>query len=487
MQKIPKKLYLTNQVKEIERIVIDEQGVDGIELMRSAGKAVFSLIQQHYAGSDLVVLCGSGNNAGDGYVIAKLALESAITVRVIVLADPGNLRGDAMIAYQDFIESGGLIEYWNKQSLFSNDIVVDALLGTGVNRQVLGEYKEVIDGVNQTSCPVISVDIPSGLNADTGCVMGVAIKADHTMTFVGLKQGLFTGDAAEYCGDISYASLDIANDVFQSVNHSASLISAPHFKKRNRCAHKGSNGHVLVVGGEVGYAGAITLAAQASLRIGAGLVSVATRQQHCSFINMNRPEIMSHAVEELNELLPLLDKASVIVIGPGLGQSSWANELFNAVIQSTKPLIVDADALNLLAKNQHYNDNWVLTPHPGEAARLLNCSIADIASDRFAAISKLQSIYGGIVLLKGAGTLLYNGSEISISQTGNPGMASGGMGDLLSGMIAGLVAQKRSLSDAAEAAVYLHGKAADLSAQQEGEIGMIASDLLPYIRNLVNQ
>ncbi|MCF6204603.1 MAG: NAD(P)H-hydrate dehydratase, partial [Methylococcaceae bacterium] len=277
-------------------------------------------------------------------------------------------------------------------------------------------------------------------------------------------------------------------DVFNKVDYASKLITHLSIPKRNRCAHKGNHGHVLLIGGEVGFSGAIRLAAEAALRIGSGLVSVATRLAHFNTINFGRPEIMCHGIEEADDLLPLLDKASVVVIGPGLGQSFWAKDLFKIAVSSDKPLVCDADALNILAEeNNYYDSHWVLTPHPREASRLLGCSTENIAKDRFSTIVQLQKQQGGVIVLKGAGSLIANENEITVSATGNPGMASGGMGDVLAGMIGGLIAQKMNLYEASVAAVYLHGKAADLSAQTNGEIGLLASDLMPFIRRLINQ
>jgi NAD(P)H-hydrate epimerase len=316
--------------------------------------------------------------------------------------------------------------------------------------------------------------------------MGNAVKADYTVSFIGLKQGMFTGSAAEYCGNIIFSSLDISKNVYQQVDFASRLIRQCCLPKRHRCAHKGNYGHVLVVGGDAGFTGAIRLAAEASLRIGAGLVSIATRKIHSSFINIGRPELMCYGIEKSDELIPLLAKASVVVIGPGLGQSQWAKALFAQVVTCKKPLLIDADGLNILANNLMHHDDWVLTPHPGEAARLLSCSTIEIADNRFEAVSQLQKKFGGVAVLKGAGTLINNGKETLVSTTGNPGMASGGMGDTLAGMIAGLIAQNMALDVAAWSAVYLHGKAADLCARENGEKGLLASDLMPYIRKLVN-
>ena len=487
MQKLPEKLYLAAQVREMDRMAIEEYAIPGIDLMRKAGQVVFDLIKKHFPSSELVIFCGAGNNAGDGYVVAQLAILAGFEVKVYYLARPETLKGDAQLAYQDFIQAGGIAIAFNNTVNLTHCLVIDAILGTGLSREVSGDYAEAISRINESDCSVISVDIPSGLNADTGCVMGNAVKAQWTVSFIGLKQGMFTGFAAEHCGQIAYSSLDVPEKILQTFTCASRLISQPLLAKRHRCAHKGSQGHVLLIGGEAGFSGAIRLAAEATLRIGAGLVSVATRSSHAGYINMARPELMCHGIEDADELMPLLDKATTVVIGPGLGQSEWAKGLFDRVIESDLPLVVDADGRNLLAKTPVSRDNWVLTPHPGEAARLLNCTTDEIAKDRFAAVSQLQENFAGVVVLKGAGTLLANTEEIMLSTTGNPGMASGGMGDVLAGMVAGLLAQKLSLSQAATTAVFLHGEAADLAAARDGERGLLASDLMPFIKQLINR
>lgn len=487
MKKASHKLFLAKQVKELERLIIDETGVAGIDLMHQAGLAVFKLIKRKYPSYALAIFCGSGNNAGDGYVVAKLALNVGLQVKVYAVSSPEMLQGDALTAYQEYIQKGGKLTVFNVNVSLKNCVIIDALLGTGLNRPVTEDYVDTIRLINTSLCPVIAVDIPSGLNADTGNVMGDAVKADWTVSFIGLKRGLYTGFAAEHCGQIIYISLNIPLDLFERIDCSAKLIRSPSIPKRHRCAHKGNNGHVLVIGGDAGFSGAVRLAAEAALRTGSGLVSIATRKSHANTLGLGRPEIMCHAVGRTNILTSLLDKATVIVIGPGLGQTKWAIDLLQKVLVSNKPLVCDADALNLLANNDSYHKNWVLTPHPGEAARLLHCSTENIATDRFMAVTEIQKKYGGVVVLKGAGTLISHGTKISISKTGNAGMASGGMGDVLAGMIGGLIAQGFSSHSAAKTATYMHGKAADLSAQKHGEIGMLASDLMPFIRKLVNQ
>lgn len=261
---------------------------------------------------------------------------------------------------------------------------------------------------------------------------------------------------------------------------------ADYLKPRPRDWHKGNAGHVLVVGGDLGFLGAVCLAAVGALRVGAGLVSVATRPEHASCVNMNRPEIMSHGIAAGDALKTLLSKATVVIVGPGLGQTPWAQALLSVVLESRLPLVVDADALNLLASHPRDNEQWILTPHPGEAARLLGVTVQTIQMDRLSAIHALQAKYQGICVLKGAGSLVLGiDTAPAICLAGNPGMATAGMGDILSGVIAGLLAQGLPSLIAAKLGVLLHAMAGDLAAT-EGQRGMIATDLLPFLRCLVN-
>jgi NAD(P)H-hydrate epimerase len=487
MQNLPIKLYRAAQVRELDRIAIQEYGIPGFDLMSRAGQEAFLCLIKHWPDTKSVaVFCGSGNNAGDGYIIAKLALAAGLEVCVYAVSEPQKLNGDALIAYQKYTEANGEVSQFQVGQSINTDVLVDALLGTGLDRPVTGLYAAAIQAINAHAFPVIAVDIPSGLNADTGNVMGCAVKAACTVTFIGLKQGLFTGQAAEYCGEISYAQLGVPDEVFKHVEASAMRVVKSWLPRRDRCAHKGSCGHVLIIGGERGFSGAAKLAGEAALRVGAGLVSIATRVEHAGLMNLNRPELMCHSVESPEQLAVLLEKADVIVVGPGLGQSDWSKMVFDAAISADKSLVVDADGLNLLARAPATKPNWILTPHPGEAGRLLSCSTSDIQQDRFAAAVSIQANYGGVVILKGTGTLIATEQQLVISGTGNPGMASGGMGDVLAGVIAGLLAQGLSLKDAAQQGVYNHGLAADLAAQTDGERGLLASDLMFYLRQLVN-
>ncbi len=253
-------------------------------------------------------------------------------------------------------------------------------------------------------------------------------------------------------------------------------------------SHKGDNGHTLLIGGDYGMGGAVRMAAEAALRVGSGLVSVATRPEHVPVVSGSRPEIMCHQVTCGDDLMPLIEKVDVIAIGPGLGKTDWAKELLAVVLDTQYPKVLDADALNLLSKNPQQDDSWVLTPHPGEASRLLETSCQEIQNDRPKAITQLQNRYSGIVALKGAGSLVKgHGEHIKICPAGNPGMATGGMGDVLTGVIAGLVAQGLSVQDGAETGVLIHSMAGDLAAKVGGERGLLPTDLMEHIRDLVNE
>jgi len=488
MQNLPINLYRAEQVRELDRLAIQKAGISGFELMNRAANSVFQWICRYWQDArTLAIFCGAGNNAGDGYIIAWLALQSGFQVYLYSLSDPEKLTGDALAAYKNFVEADGKVLPFQAGQIIRADVIVDAILGTGLDRPVSGLYAEAIQDINRQSARIVAVDIPSGLHADTGSVMGCAVKAHSTVSFIGLKQGLLTGHGPEYCGEIIYASLAVPDTVFALISPSALRVVKTGWLRRNRCAHKGDHGHVLVVGGAPGYSGAARLAGEAALRVGAGLVSVATHWEHAGLMNLERPELMCHGIKSAGQLAVLLEKANVVVLGPGLGQSDWAKELFAATLDSPKKMVIDADGLNLLAGSPQKNANWILTPHPGEAARLLNCATADIQQDRYSAASVIQARYDGIAVLKGAGTLIASKNEMAVSSTGNPGMASGGMGDVLSGVIAGLLAQGFSLQHAAQQGVYGHGLAADMAALKYGERGLLASDLMPYLRQWVNE
>ncbi|WP_251366301.1 NAD(P)H-hydrate dehydratase [Coxiella-like endosymbiont of Rhipicephalus sanguineus] len=371
-------------------------------------------------------------------------------------------------------------------------MIIDALLGSGLKGEIQSPYTEIITAINEAKEPVLAVDVPSGVNADTGEVQATAVKADLTINFIGLKQGLYTVRAPAYCGKLVLASLGLPNSLFTQVKTHTQLLDWSYVQsllplQRERDTHKGNYGHVLVIGGDYGMGGAVRMAAEAAARVGAGLVTVATRPEHVPIVSGSRPELMCYQVAEAYDLESLLEAATVVVIGPGLGKSDWAKALLNKVLLTRTPKVLDADSLNLLAENPIYREDWILTPHPGEASRLLNVSCHKIQSNRFEAIRQLAQRYRGVVVLKGAGTLIKGREEeISVCSAGNPGMATGGMGDILSGVIGGLLAQRLSFMMAAQAGVFIHSLAADRAAEEGGERGLLATDLFPHLRTLVN-
>ena len=486
---LPVDLYRAAQTRELDRLAIEHAGLSSYELMTRAGSAAFGLLRRLWPEARaLQVWCGSGNNGGDGYVIARLARAAGWQVTVYALAPRERLRDAALKACRDYLEHGGtVIDYDGTRPLPSQGVIVDALLGTGLDRDVSGLYAQAIAHLNAANRPVLAIDIPSGIDADTGAMWGCAVQATATISFIGIKQGLLTGAAPQYCGELHFDNLGVPAELYAAVTPSARRLTTPSWPKRPRDSHKGHFGHVLIIGGHHGYSGAARLAAEAAARVGAGLVSVATRAAHAALLNTGRPELMCHACENEAALLPLLQQATVIVIGPGLGQEDWGRRLLLAALRSGLPLVVDADALNLIAQQPCRNECWILTPHPGEAARLLGQNSATIQRDRFAAARALQQYYGGVVVLKGAGTLIDDGKHCYVATCGNPGMASGGMGDVLAGVIGGLWAQGWPAWDAACRGVVVHGSAADRAAQNGGERGLLASDVLPYLRQEVNR
>ena len=482
-------LFRAEQVRALDRRAIEDQGIPARELMERAGGSAFKLLRQRWpAARRITVVCGLGNNAGDGYVVARYALDAGLKVMVSQVGDATRLKGEAQAAYQAMCETGQSLASFSLDHLHDRDLIVDGLFGTGLSRVVEGPWGQAIEAINDCATPVLALDIPSGLNSDTGSVLGEAVRASATISFVGLKRGMFTGLGPSCCGEIELSDLSLPAEVYAGVEPSAMrlLPAEMTLAPRERHAHKGHFGHVLVAGSDRGYTGAARLAAEAAARVGAGLVSIATRESHAATIAGNRSELMGHGVESGKSLQALIDRASVIAIGPGLGQSDWARALLDQVFVSSKPMVVDADALNLLSNMDLSRQDWITTPHPGEAARLLGVDTSVIQADRFEAITQLQRRYGGVCVLKGAGTLIAGGDRIHVCEGGNPGMASGGMGDVLTGVIAGLLAQHLGPEEAACLGVWLHSEAADIAAQ-DGERGLLARDLMPILRRLVNQ
>jgi NAD(P)H-hydrate epimerase len=492
-ERLPQQLYRAAQVRELDRLAIEEHGLRAEVLMERAGAAAFRLLRAHWSQAQRIgVVCGTGNNGGDGYVLARLAHEAGLRVAAYAVGGADRLSGAALQAARSLREAGVAVAAYAGGALSGHEVVVDALLGTGLDREVGGTQREAIEAINASGAAVIALDVPSGLDADSGRIRGAAVRADLTICFIGLKQGLFTADGPDCSGRIHYSSLGVPAQVFSRLAAAASRFSyqtlSNRLKPRSRGAHKGQHGHVLIIGGDHGMSGAALLAGQAALRTGAGLVSLATRPAHAAMLSLAQPELMCHGIEHTADLHPLLERATVIAIGPGLGRTGWSQELLGAVLELPGPLVVDADALYLLAKEPCRRENWLLTPHPGEAARLLGTAAAQVQSDRFQAVAQLQQRYGGAVVLKGAGSLVCDSAgDVGLCHGGNPGMAGGGMGDLLTGVAAALLAQGMALAEAARFATAVHAAAGDLAAAEEGgERGLLASDLLAPLHRLMN-
>jgi NAD(P)H-hydrate epimerase len=490
---LPDALYRAAQVRELDRRAIEQHGIPGATLMQRAGEAAYGVLCMRWPRArKIAVVCGPGNNGGDGYVIARLALGDG---RVPVLLHLGEVPaiGDAATMRQACEVAGLKPTPFDAAHLSGCDVIVDALLGTGLEREVSGPWHAAIEAVNNSGVSILAVDIPSGLNADTGRAMGTAVRAHATTSFIGLKPGLFTGDGPNHTGDIFFDDLDVPPAIYKDVVPVARRITPENLHgllaRRARSAHKGNFGHVLVVGGDRGMPGAVRLAGEAALRAGAGLVTLATHTAHSATVNAARPELISFGISGPADLAPLLARARVIAIGPGLQRNGWGGKLFTAALEARRPLVVDADGLYWLAQEPVRRDDWVLTPHPGEAASLLGSSTDAIQSDRFAAARAIADKFGGVCVLKGAGTVVCSaGSEtFDLCDAGNPGMASAGMGDVLTGIIAALLAQGLTPRDATRLGVWLHASAGDEVAEQGGEIGLVASDLFTPLRGLINR
>lgn len=491
MSTLPVDIYSVAAVREIDRTAIEDHGIPGYTLMTRAGAAAVSEARSMFPDARRwQVVCGAGNNAGDGYVVARLAAQEGIVVSVVALVDPGSLTGDAATAYGDFAAEGGVLSAWAGQLDAEADLIVDALLGSGLERDVEGEFALAVAAINSHQAGVVALDIPTGIHGDAGNVMGFAVRADLTVTFVGLKAGLYLGDGPEYCGAIAFTDLGVPPQCRQALDAAFRRVDDDHMRRtlapRRRTAHKGDFGHVLVVGGGPGMPGAVRLCGEAALRAGAGLVSLATHPEHASMIVASRPELMSHGIESVDQLEPLLGRADVVAFGPGLGRGDWAKAIYDRLASDDHPAVWDADALNWLADAPQAVDGRIITPHPGEAARLLGKDTAAVQADRSGSLKELRERFGGVAVLKGSGTLASSGSGPAwLCTAGNPGMAAPGMGDVLTGVIAALRAQGLSAEDAAAVGVTAHARAGDRAARA-GERGVLASDVLAELRRVIN-
>ena len=526
-------LYTAEQSRQMDRLLIAGAGgtpIAGYELMCRAARACFGhLIERWPVAREIAIYAGVGNNGGDGYALGRLLLAAERRVCVFQVGDAERIRGEALQAREDYLAAQGEERAAMPAASAQPDLIVDAIFGSGLNKPLSTEMIEWIEAMNAHAAPKLAVDVPSGLNADTGRPSPVAVRADMTVSFITRKQGLYTGAGIEYGGDVLFSPLqtneaqtgetqtgeaqtdeaqtsetqtdeaqtgETQTDEEQTGGRVAANIEAAArltsyrevcswLPARRGDTHKGQFGHVLVVGGNTGMMGAALLAAQAAMRGGSGLVSVATRTAHAPAMAAACAVLMPRGVEQPRQLRAMLERADAVVIGPGLGRDEWARMLLDAVLEANLPTVADADALHLLAAEPAVRERWVLTPHPGEAGALSGQDTRVVQQDRFRAVCELQRKYGGVCVLKGAGTLVCSSAGSVVCQGGHAGMSSAGMGDVLSGVIGSLLGQGYAPERAAILGVCLHAEAA-ARAGKAAPRGMIATDLLPFIRDAAN-
>ncbi|MXZ81833.1 MAG: NAD(P)H-hydrate dehydratase [Gammaproteobacteria bacterium] len=473
-------LYSAEQARELDRIAIEEHDMPGGILMERAGRRAFQRISKSFPDRlNIVVLCGSGNNGGDGYVVAECARNAGASVRVLFSEKPNT--DTALSMYDKYRAQGGIAERFDGSLPVDANLIVDAMLGTGINRSPSGIVADMIRAANGGGCPIVALDVPSGLDSDTGFAHAPCIEASLTVTFIARKVGCYTADGRDCCGRVICESLDVPEEVFSTMEPTADTIPpfAPVPRKRN--THKRDYGDLAILGGSRGMLGAVLLAGRAALRAGCGLVTVASIRTHADILAIHCPELMSADIDKGKRMRLLFERCNALVIGPGFGGGVRALGSFYDMKKFNGPVVVDADALRILSKPLHRDrrDNWVLTPHPGEAAKLLDCTSSDIQRNRIEAAVEIAKTYGGICVLKGSGTVVTSSAgSVRICDRGNPGMATAGMGDVLSGIIGALLAGGHAPQMAAETGVWLHSASADLAVETLCSASLVASDVI---------
>ncbi|MBA5866738.1 MAG: NAD(P)H-hydrate dehydratase [Nitrospira sp. CR1.3] len=506
------KIVTAAQMQALDRRAIVEGRIPGSLLMERAGEGVVTALEERFGpprGKSIAILCGKGNNGGDGLVVARLLRRRGAKVRVLLLAPVSDLTRDAAAMHRRLVRASGKSSLAPFKSddqartvLASSDIVIDALLGTGLSSEVSGNYRAAIDLMNRSGRPIVAVDIPSGIHADSGALLGAAVRASLTVTFGLPKLGLYLGSGIDHAGEVRIADIGIPSSYTDALDSRAVLVTEDAvrqiFPSRRLSAHKGTFGHAGIIAGSVGKTGAAALAAQAALRIGAGLVTVATPSSVNDVLEAKLLEVMTLPLPEtkartlasssFDRILPFIQAKTAVAIGPGLSTHPETVELVQSLMKHLdRPSVLDADALNALASRASLLTECkippVLTPHPGEMARLeVGATAQTVNADRLGTASRFARERGLFLVLKGARTVIARPDGlVAICPTGNPGMATAGTGDVLTGMVVGLLAQGVPTWEAACAATYVHGAAGDLAAQQLGETGMLARDVIAHI------
>jgi hydroxyethylthiazole kinase-like uncharacterized protein yjeF len=512
------KVVTAKIMRELDRKAIEEKGIPGIVLMENAGAGAAKVIGRDFAKSlsqETVVFAGSGNNGGDGFVIARHLINQGFSVNVYLLTDKEKVKGDARVNLDILTNMGvGVFPVTNREKVKygwdrveRSGVIIDAILGTGLQSEVKGLFKEVIELINRSGKPVVAVDIPSGLDADRGRPLGTAIKAYLTLTFGLPKLGQVISPGVDYVGKLEVIDISIPRDLIDKEEINDNLLEAKDFmsffRQRDSSSHKGDYGHLLVLAGSPGKTGAAAMTSLAAMRIGTGLVTLGVPESLNPVMETKLTEVMTEPLPEANKgrfslkALPkvkeLLRGKSAMALGPGISADKAVREFVEEVILASEiPLVIDADGINCLADRvellKRIKAPLVLSPHPGEMARLVEGSVKEIQEDRVGISREFAKKFEVCLVLKGARTVVAEPSgAIYINPTGNPGMASGGTGDVLTGMIGGLLAQGYDPVAAAKAGVFFHGLAGDEVSRDKGSSGMIASDLIEALPRILKQ
>jgi len=507
------RVVTAEQMQQLDQRAIEHYGIPGIVLMENAGRGSAEFLLQRYPQlrrSVVAIVTGKGNNGGDGFVIARHLANQGVSVKVYLLADPKVLRGEAETNYQilqrmkaDILSIPSHTEYQKvKRDLEKVDLLIDGIFGTGLDSEVRGYYREVIDHLNTLQKPIAAIDIPSGLDANTGKALGTAIRATLTLTFGLPKVGLLIPPGTEYVGELRLIDIGIPRKLIEGEKIQTHLLEEEEIRKtlrvpRRQDSHKGDYGHLLVLAGSVGKTGAAAMACEAALRMGAGLVTLGIPRSLNSIMEIKLTEVMTEPLPEtgkqtlslraFNSILRLCEGKKAVVIGPGIGTFKETQTLVLKLVKTLGlPVVLDADGLTALATGLHslapMKRPLILTPHPGEMGRLAGVTTKQVLENRIGLSRDFALSHRVYLILKGFRTLIASPQgEIFINPTGNPGMASGGTGDVLTGMIGGLVCQGIDPLVAVQTAVYLHGLAGDRVVLQKGERSLAATDLIAQI------
>jgi len=511
------KVATAEQMQELDRKAIEAYRIPGIVLMENAGRGATEVISNTFPDLQkmkIAIVAGKGNNGGDGFVIARYLLNRRISVKVYLLADPKGLRGDAETNFQIFQRMKGEVisvpsskDYQKvKKELEKFDLLIDAIFGTGLDAEVRGYYREVIDHLNTLQKPIVAIDIPSGLDANTGKPFGTAVRASLTITFGLPKIGHVISPGLDYVGKLKLVDIGLPKKLVEEERIQTYLLENDEIRgwlstPRRPDTHKGDYGHLLVIAGSVGKTGAAAMACEAALRIGAGLVTLAIPKSLNAIMEVKLTEVMTEPLPEtpkqtlslraFSSILRLCENKKAVIIGPGIGTFKETQSLILKLIKTLNlPIILDADGLTALATQPKTlpttNRSLILTPHPGEMAKLIRSTPKDVQEDRISISRNFAQSHHVHLVLKGHRSLIATPKgEVFINPTGNPGMASGGTGDVLTGMIGGLICQGFDILQSLQMAVYLHGLAGDEMAQELGEKSLIARDIIEKIPALL--